>query len=146
MTAKETVSPLERLETALHPWVAFAIMPLFALANAGVPIEASAFGEPIALAVAAGLTLGKPLGIMTFSWLAVRAGWASLPAGVNWLVMLGAGCLAGIGFTMSLFIAALALDGGLLDAGKIGILASSAVSAIVGMGLLVFALPRGGGS
>jgi NhaA family Na+:H+ antiporter len=143
MTAQESVSPLERLETALHPWVAFAIMPLFALANAGVPIEASAFGEPIALAIAAGLILGKPLGIVTFSWLAVRAGWASLPAGVNWLVMVGAGCLAGIGFTMSLFIAALALEGTLLDAGKIGILAGSAASAIVGMGLLMFSLPRG---
>jgi NhaA family Na+:H+ antiporter len=145
-TAQETVSPLERLETALHPWVAFAIMPLFALANAGVPIETSAFGQPIALAVAAGLILGKPLGIVTFSWLAVRAGWASLPGGVNWLVMVGAGCLAGIGFTMSLFIAALALDGELLDAGKIGILAGSAASAIVGMGLLVFALPRDTGT
>ncbi|MEX2141641.1 MAG: Na+/H+ antiporter NhaA [Pirellulales bacterium] len=141
-TAQESVSPLERLEIALHPWVAFAIMPLFALANAGVQIDPSAFGQPVALAVAAGLILGKPLGIVTFSWLAVRAGWASLPAGVNWLVMVGAGCLAGIGFTMSLFIAALALNGELLDAGKIGILAGSAVSAVAGMGLLMFALPR----
>jgi NhaA family Na+:H+ antiporter len=130
------------LETALHPWVAFAIMPLFALANAGVPIELTAFREPVSLAVAAGLVMGKPLGIVTFSWFAVRTGWASLPAGVNWLVMLGAGCLAGIGFTMSLFIAALALEGTLLNAGKIGTLAGSAVSAIVGMVLLMFALPR----
>jgi NhaA family Na+:H+ antiporter len=142
ITAQETVSPLERLERTLHPWVAFVIMPLFALANAGVPIGASAFGEPLALAVAGGLILGKPLGIVTFSWLAVRAGWASLPAGVNWLVMAGAGCLAGIGFTMSLFIAALALEGTLLHAGKIGTLAGSAVSAIVGMVLLIVALPR----
>jgi NhaA family Na+:H+ antiporter len=141
-TAQESVSPLERLETALHPWVAFAIMPLFALANAGVHIESSAFGEPVALAVAAGLILGKPLGIVTFSRIAVRAGWASLPSGVGWLGMVGAGCLAGIGFTMSLFIAALALEGTLLDAGKIGILAGSAISAILGLLLLSFGLPR----
>jgi NhaA family Na+:H+ antiporter len=141
-TAQESVSPLERLETALHPWVAFIIMPVFALANAGVRIEPSAFTEPVALAVAAGLVLGKPLGIVVLSWLAVRAGWASLPTGISWPAMVGAGFLAGIGFTMSLFIAALALSGGLLDAAKIGVLAGSAVSAIVGMALLVLFLPR----
>ncbi len=142
ITAQEAVSPLERLETALHPWVAFAIMPLFALANAGVKIEPSAFGHPVALAVAAGLVVGKPLGIVAFSWLAVRLGVASLPGGVNWRVMVGAGCLAGIGFTMSLFVAALALDGPLLDAGKIGILTGSAVSAVAGLTLLWLFLPR----
>jgi NhaA family Na+:H+ antiporter len=141
-TAQETVSPLERLETALHPWVAFVIMPVFALANAGVRIEPSAFTDPVAVAVAAGLVVGKPLGIVLLSWLAVRAGWASLPSAVNWRVMVGAGCLAGIGFTMSLFIAALALDGELLDAAKIGILGGSAVSAAVGIALLVLFLPR----
>jgi NhaA family Na+:H+ antiporter len=141
-TVQESVSPLERLETTLHPWVAFVIMSLFALANAGVPIEPSAFGQAVALAVAAGLVLGKPLGIVLFSWLAVRAGWASLPAGIGWPAMIGAGCLGGIGFTMSLFIAALALEGGLLDAAKIGILAGSAVSAILGMALLVLTLPK----
>jgi Na+:H+ antiporter, NhaA family len=142
MTVLESVSPLERLETALHPWVAFAIMPLFALANAGVPIEPSAFGHPVALAVAAGLVFGKPLGIVAFSWLAVRLGLASLPSGINWLAMVGAGCLAGIGFTMSLFVAALALEGALLDAGKIGILVGSAVSAVAGLVLLWLFLPR----
>jgi NhaA family Na+:H+ antiporter len=141
-TAQETVSPLERLETALHPWVAFVIMPVFALANAGVRIEPAAFAEPVAVAVAAGLVVGKPLGIVLLSWLAVRAGWASLPTSVNWRAMVGAGCLAGIGFTMSLFIAALALSGELLDAAKIGILAGSAVSAVLGMALLVMFLPR----
>jgi NhaA family Na+:H+ antiporter len=141
-TAQEAVSPLERLETALHPWVAFVIMPVFALANAGVRIEPAAFTEPVAIAVAAGLVVGKPLGIVLLSWLAVRAGWASLPSGINWRAMVGAGCLAGIGFTMSLFIAALALSGELLDAAKIGILAGSAVSAVVGMALLVMFLPR----
>jgi NhaA family Na+:H+ antiporter len=141
-TAQEAVSPLERLETGLHPWVAFGIMPVFALANAGVRIEPAAFAEPIALAVAAGLVLGKPLGIVIFSWLAVRAGWASLPAGVSWPAMVGAGCLAGIGFTMSLFIAGLALTSEHLDSAKIGILAGSAASAVVGMALLIMFLAR----
>jgi NhaA family Na+:H+ antiporter len=135
--AREAISPLERLEGALHPWVAFGIMPLFALANAGVAIQADALGHPVALAVAAGLVLGKPVGIVLFSWLAVRLGMASLPTGVNWKVMIGAGCLAGIGFTMSLFIAGLALDGDLLDAGKIGTLLGSAVSALLGSVLLL---------
>jgi NhaA family Na+:H+ antiporter len=140
--AREAVSPLERLEAALHPWVAFVIMPVFALANAGVRIEPSAFGHPVALAVAAGLFLGKPLGILLFSWTAVRTGIATLPSGVTWKVMLGAGCLAGIGFTMSLFIAGLALDETLLSAGKIGTLTGSAVSALAGMVLLSAFLPK----
>jgi NhaA family Na+:H+ antiporter len=141
-TAREAVSPLERLETSLHPFVAFLIMPIFALANAGVGIEPAALGHPVSHAVAAGLVLGKPLGIVLFSWLAVRVGLARLPAGVNWKVMLGAGCLAGIGFTMSLFIAGLALEGELLDAGKIGTLTGSTVSALLGSLLLLVFLPR----
>ncbi len=138
----EAVSPLERLETALHPWVAFGIMPIFALANAGFRIEPAALGHPVALAVAAGLVLGKPIGIVLFSWLAVRFGLGRLPTGVNWKAMIGAGCLAGIGFTMSLFIAGLALDRELLDAGKIGTLAGSALSALLGILLLLKFLPK----
>jgi NhaA family Na+:H+ antiporter len=140
--AREAVSPLERLEAALHPWVAFGIMPIFALANAGVAVAPAALGHPVALAVAAGLVLGKPIGIVLFSWLAVRAGLARLPSGVNWPAMLGAGCLAGIGFTMSLFIAGLALEGELLDAGKIGTLTGSTLSAVLGSALLLASLPR----
>ena len=140
--SREAISPLERLETALHPWVAFGIMPIFALANAGVVVETAAIGHPVALAVAAGLVLGKPLGIVLFSWLAVRVGLARLPIGVNWKVMLGAGCLAGIGFTMSMFIAGLALDGELLDAGKIGTLIGSTLSAALGCMLLLAFLPK----
>jgi len=139
--AREAVSPLERLETALHPWVAFGVMPLFALANAGVRIEPAAFLHPVAVAVAAGLALGKPLGVLLFSWFAVRTGLARLPTGVDWRVMLGGGCLAGIGFTMSLFIAGLALDEELLDAGKIGTLIGSAFSAVIGCLLLLASLP-----
>jgi Na+:H+ antiporter, NhaA family len=140
--AREAVSPVERLETGLHPWVAFGIMPIFALANAGVSIEWQAICHPVALAVTAGLVLGKPLGILVFSWLAVTVGLARLPSGVNWRMMLGAGCLAGIGFTMSLFIAGLALKEDLLDAGKIGTLLGSAISAIVGSALLLMFLPK----
>ena len=142
VTARETVSPLDRLETALHPWVAFGIMPLFALANAGVNVELSAVADPVALAVATGLVLGKPLGIVAFSWAAVKLGLARLPSGVNWKVLIGAGCLAGIGFTMSLFIAGLALEAELLTAGKIGTLLGSALSAILGAGLLLYFLRR----
>lgn len=142
MAARESTSPLERLEASLHPWVAFIIMPVFALANAGVSIELGALGHPVALGVAAGLVVGKPLGILVFSWLAVSVGLARLPSGVTWQVMLGAGCLAGIGFTMSLFVAGLALDGELLDASKIGTLAGSALSAIPGCILLLAFLPR----
>ncbi len=142
VTAQETISPLDRLETALHPWVAFGIMPLFALANAGVRVELTAVAEPVALAVAAGLVFGKPLGIVAFSWAAVTLGLAKLPDGVNWKVLFGASCLAGIGFTMSLFIAGLALEAELLSAGKIGTLLGSVLSALLGMGLLLCFLRR----
>lgn len=135
-TAQETISPLDRLETALHPWVAFAIMPVFALANAGVHLNLPALADPVAIAVAVGLVLGKPLGIVVFGAVAVKLGLAKLPDGVSWKVMTGAGCLAGIGFTMSLFIGGLALDSSLLEAGKIGTLAGSSVSAVLGCTLL----------
>lgn len=142
--ARETVSPLERLETALHPWVGFAVMPVFALANAGVAVRPAAVTDPIAIAVAAGLALGKPLGIVGFSLLAVRLRLARLPAGVTTPVLVGAGCLGGIGFTMALFVAGLAFaDPGQLDAAKVGILLGSGLS--VGAGGLVLwrCLPRG---
>ena len=138
--ARETISPLERLETMLHPWVAFGIMPIFALANAGVPISADAFADPVAVAVSVGLVLGKPVGIFLTSFLAVRLGMAALPQGVNWLSILGGGCLAGIGFTMSLFIAGLAFKGDLLNSAKAGVLLGSTISAVMGLGLLVIAL------
>ena len=109
---------MERLEIGLHPWVAFLIMPLFALANAGVGIEVASLRSPVAIAVAASLVLGKPVGIVLFSWIATKLGLARLPAEVNWKIMLGAGCPAGIGFTMSIFIAGLALQEDLLDDGK----------------------------
>ncbi len=139
--AREMVSPLEYLELVLHPWVSFIIMPLFALANAGVPVSFSDFGDPVAIAVAAGLVVGKPLGILLLSWLAIRLGLAVLPKGVGWAALLGGGLLAGIGFTMALFIAGLALDGAILDAAKVGILGASAVAAVLGMVVLTRSLP-----
>ena len=141
LATRETISPLEYLESSLHPWVGFVIMPLFALANAGVAIEASAFDHPVSLAVGVGLLAGKPIGILLFSFVAVRTRIAVLPEGVGWLQMTGAGFLAGIGFTMALFIAGLALTGGALDAAKTGILGGSAVAAILGMLLLLLRRP-----
>jgi NhaA family Na+:H+ antiporter len=134
--SREAVSPLYRIESALHPWVAFGIMPLFALANAGVPIEPSGIGEPVAVAVAAGLFFGKPIGIFGASWLTVRLGWATPPAGVTWPILGGAAFLGGIGFTMALFIASLGLSGALLVSAKIGIIFGSFASAVFGMLIL----------
>ncbi len=142
LTAREAVSPLERLELSLHPWVAFVIMPVFALANAGVELQPAAATQGVAFAVGMGLLLGKPLGIFIFSWLAVRLGAADLPEGITWRALLGAGCLGGIGFTMSLFVAGLALEGLLLDAAKIGTLAASGFSAMMGLAILAASLPR----
>ncbi len=140
--ARERVSPLDYLETTLHPWVGFAIMPLFALANAGVPIAASDLANPVALAVGAGLVIGKPLGILGFSWIAVRAGLAVLPREVTWSLVAGGGLLAGIGFTMALFIAGLALEPDFLDAAKLGILVASLLAAVLGMAALHRLLPK----
>jgi NhaA family Na+:H+ antiporter len=138
--ARELVSPVEYLEGLLHPWVAFLIMPVFAFANAGVPFELSDLGDPVALAVGISLVIGKPLGIVAVSALAVRLGLASLPEGVGWGALAGGGALAGIGFTMALFIAGLALDGEVLNAAKVGILAGSTVAAVAGMGILIAVL------
>lgn len=144
--AREAVSPLQRLEDGLHPWVAFVIMPLFALANAGVAVSLPSLGEPIAVAVAAGLVVGKPVGIMLLCAIAVRLGVTSLPAGVTWGMLAGGACLAGVGFTMALFLNALAFPAAEFPAaeaaGKIGTLAGSLVSALVGAAVLTLALRR----
>jgi len=139
--ARESVSPLDYLMHALHAWVGFVILPIFALANAGVRLDASALTDPLALAVGAGLLLGKPIGIVAVSWAAVKLRLSSLPVGVTWSVLGGAGFLAGIGFTMAIFIASLALESELLDTAKVGILAGSALAAALGMGLLYKLLP-----
>jgi NhaA family Na+:H+ antiporter len=130
-TACERVQmPLQRVEHGLHPWVSWGIMPIFALANAGVAIGASgSLGQPEALGVILGLVLGKPIGIVFFSFLSVKLGMAALPEGVNWQHVAGMGMLAGIGFTMSLFIADLAFaDANHLATTKLGILAASVIA------------------
>ena len=134
--SRETVSPLSYLENALHPWVSYLIMPVFALANAGVEFTLGDLASPVALAVALGLLIGKPVGIVLFSAIAVRAGIAALPSGVSWSILAGGAALAGIGFTMALFIAGLALEGEPLSAAKVGILLGSGIAAVMGMLLL----------
>ncbi len=136
--SREAMSPLDYLVHALHPWVSFGIMPLFALANAGVPFHFSDARSSISIAVVLALVIGKPVGVVLTSLLVVRLRIAQLPAGVSWARLAGGGLLCGIGFTMALFIDGLALKGDSLDMAKIGVLAGSAISAILGMLLLVF--------
>lgn len=145
---REAVSPVERIEYALHGWVAFGVMPLFALANAGVSLgDASFSDEPllVLLGVAGGLVLGKPLGILALSWLAHRLRLAELPAGVTWPQVGLVGVVAGIGFTMSIFIAALAFPAGTnLETAKVGILLASGAAAVLAYGLGRSILPVAG--
>ncbi len=137
-------SPLRRLEHALHPWVAYGILPLFALANAGVNLSGLTFAHlvsPLAGGVFLGLFVGKQLGVLLASWLAVKTRLATLPEGVRWPHLYGMGLLAGIGFTMALFIAGLAFGEGtsLHAQAKIGILSASLASAVVGVIVLTVA-------
>jgi NhaA family Na+:H+ antiporter len=140
--ASESVeSPLQRLEHQLHPWVIYVIMPIFALANAGVALVGqdllAAFSNPVSLGIVIGLVVGKSAGIGLFSWLAVRFGLAELPQDVSMRHILGAGFLAGIGFTMSLFIANLAFPSdALLAVAKVGILSGSLIAGLVGAGMI----------
>jgi Na+:H+ antiporter, NhaA family len=143
IAARETLSPVERLEIALHPWVGFVIMPLFALANAGLPLSLSDLGHPVTVAVFVGFVLGKPIGVLTFSWLAVRSGIAIRPPELSWRFVAGGGLLAGIGFTMALFIANLALSKSLIDSAKLGIFSASVVAAVAGLALLMWLPTRG---
>jgi NhaA family Na+:H+ antiporter len=140
--ARETISPLAYLENLLHPWVAFFVMPVFALANAGVPFDVGALGSTVALAVGAGLVVGKPLGVLLFSFVAVKVGLARLPDGVDWRVITAGGFLAGIGFTMSLFISGLALPVEELADAKVGVLVASVIAAVCGMLMLLRVLPK----
>jgi NhaA family Na+:H+ antiporter len=132
-TASEAVTePLLRLEHALHSFAAFVVMPLFAIANAGVPLSGSIGDTSVATGAALGLTIGKPLGITLAAYTAVRLGLAALPHRVTWAMLHACAWLGGIGFTMSLFIATLAFAGTpLLDSAKVGILAGSLASGVV---------------
>jgi len=131
-------SPLKSLEHALHPWVAFGVLPLFALANAGVPLVGMSIRDvvhPIPLGILTGLVLGKPLGVLGVAWLAVKARLAALPEGIGWRQLFGVGILCGIGFTMSLFITSLAEEAEAAShagAARLGILAASVVAGLAG--------------
>jgi NhaA family Na+:H+ antiporter len=138
-------SPLHVLENGLHNWVAYGILPIFALANAGVAmtgVQLATLVQPVTLGVALGLFIGKQVGVFGGAWLAVTLGWAQRPANATWLQLYGVALLCGIGFTMSLFIGALALDtDSARQAIKIGVLSGSVSSAVAGWLVLRFA-PR----
>ena len=137
-------SPLTRLEHELAPWVAFGILPVFGFANAGLSFAGLSFSsilEPVPLAIAAGLFFGKQIGVFATAALVIRAGWADLPANADWITLWGTSILAGIGFTMSLFIGTLAFGESDLEAVmRLGVLAGSALSAVVGAAVL--AIPK----
>ena len=138
LAQRELLPPIIRVQKALHPWVAYGIMPLFALANAGVSMNSSELStigtRPLIVGVILALVFGKPLGIVSISWIAVRLRWGQLPLGVNWSGLWLIGLLAGIGFTMSIFIATLAFDDhDLLNAAKLGVLIGSFTAATLGL-------------
>ncbi|WP_456446362.1 Na+/H+ antiporter NhaA [Oceanithermus sp.] len=133
--AREAQSPLHRLEHLLHPYVAYFIMPVFAFFNAGVALEGAQVGA-VAVGIFLGLLIGKPVGILLFSFLAVRLGLARLPEGVGWQAIAGVGLVAGIGFTMALFIAGLAFGPVQLDEAKLAILSASVTAALLGVAVL----------
>lgn len=145
--AQTTVSPAERLEHRLHPWTSFVVVPLFALANAGVVIKADSFDAPATVGVTAGVVLGlvvgKLVGITAATWLAVRFGLGRRPEGATWAMVVGIAAIGGIGFTVSLFIAELAYEpGAVQDAAKLGVLGASTVAALLGATLLIRACRR----
>ncbi|EPR9127733.1 Na+/H+ antiporter NhaA [Cronobacter malonaticus] len=148
LKAQNGHSPAGSLEHALHPWVGFLILPLFAFANAGVPLEGvtlAGLTSLLPLGIIAGLFIGKPLGISLFCALAVKLKWATLPPGVSQKTILAVGVLCGIGFTMSIFIASLAfgdVDAALVTWAKLGILVGSLLAAVIGYALLRSHLSR----
>lgn len=141
---RESVSPAERLATALHPWTSYVIIPVFALANAGVALSPEALrdaaGSSVTAGIVVGLVLGKLIGITTFMWLAVRLGAGRLPDEVRWRHVAGMAIIAGIGFTVSIFISGLAYaDAEVTDQAKIGVLVASALAAVIGSVVLLSA-------
>ena len=135
---REILSPVQRIPATLHPWVAFGIMPLFALANAGVSFSGAdlenAISQHVFIAVILALVVGKPIGVIFTSYLLVKLKWCDLPSGVSWSGVVLVGLLAGIGFTMSIFIATLAFhDPALLAASKLSVLCASGAAAVLGL-------------
>jgi NhaA family Na+:H+ antiporter len=140
--ALQSIAPLQRLQWTLHPFAAFVVLPAFALANAGIPLGAIDPGSAVTQGIVLGLVAGKFLGVLLGAWLAVRVGIADLPAGVGWRHVAGAGALAGIGFTMSLFVANLAFrTPGEAAQAKSAIFAASIAAAVLGYGMLRFWAP-----
>lgn len=144
---REAVSPVSRLASGYHPWVAYLIMPLFALANAGVRIGGIDFGidhtAAVATGIVLGLAIGKPLGVLAMTWLLIKLGVGKLPRGVSWSGVCVLGFTAGIGFTMAIFIAELAFAGAPhLPVAKLSILVATALAAVAGLAVGRFALPR----
>jgi len=137
---QDAETPLQKIEDKLHPWVAFVIMPLFALSNAGMIIHGDFFaslGNPVSIGIIIGLLAGKFIGVFSFAWLAVRFKISDLPEGVNWMHVMGVSVLAGVGFTMSLFVTGLAFaDAALINQAKYGILIASFVAGVTGVLLL----------
>jgi len=143
----EATTPLQNIEHALHPWVAFCIMPIFALANAGVALEADIIQElitPVSVGIFGGLVIGKQIGVTGACWLIHKLGLAEFPSRTTLIHLWGASCLAGVGFTMSIFIANLAFDGGsrLVELSKIAILFASLVAGGLGYAILKFLAPN----
>ncbi|MGY2916058.1 Na+/H+ antiporter NhaA [Bradyrhizobium sp. USDA 3262] len=138
IATREALSPIERLEIALHPWVAFGILPLFALANAGVPMIAAKFDPTLTTAIFAAFVAGKPVGVILFSFLAVKSRLVIRPSELSWGLLAAGGLLTGIGFTMALFIAELAFDSVLLNSVKLGVMVASVISAAAGFLALIW--------
>lgn len=141
VATREALSPIERLELSLHPWVAFLIMPLFALANAGVVVTPATFDATLALAIFIGFVAGKPIGVLLFSAIAVKLRLAIRPDDLPWKVLGAGAVLTGIGFTMALFIADLAFQPGHLDTVKLSIVSASVASAATGLLALAYLTP-----
>ena len=147
LARREALSPARRIENALHPWVAFGIMPLFALANAGVNIQGISMGAPVAvtvlLGIVLGLAVGKVVGIVGMSWLAIRLRFSALPPGVTWKGLIVLGFAGGIGFTMAIFISELAFaDPALLGMAKVAVLVGTAVAGTAALVTGVILLPK----
>ncbi|RAU49458.1 MULTISPECIES: Na+/H+ antiporter NhaA [unclassified Pseudomonas] len=151
-TVRDAPSPLQLLEHALHPWVAYGILPLFAFANAGVSLSGvtlESFSHPVPMGIALGLLVGKTVGVFGLTWLAIKGGWAALPTGANWGQVLGVSVLCGIGFTMSLFVGSLAFVPGqspFAGMDRMGILSGSIIAALAGYGLMAMASRKAPGA
>ncbi len=143
LNAKDGTSPLKHLEHILHPWTAFLVLPIFAFANAGVSLAGLQFSDlfaPLALGIAAGLVIGKQVGVFGFMFIATKLGLVRRPMGVSWMQLYGLACLTGIGFTMSLFIGNLAfVDPEQIETVKLGVISGSLVSGVLGFMILRFA-------